>query len=368
MTETVQVPTVFALDTGAMLLLEEGDSSTDGKKARRFTMAAYTGSVFDVGFGPAVIDLESMRFEQSIPILRQHDALLFAGRSTSVGVANGCSLVIEGVLFDNDCGNEVAALSDQGAMWQASVGVGIDLDGMKFVAEGETLSLNGCDVDGPFIALSNVRLKESSFVPMGADPNTSAVALSDRVHSFDLTNGGATMPEPTENAALEAERQRVSEIRESFPDNAAFALEAITDGMSLEQAKAKHSEILAAELAAQREAHAAAQAEQAKAMAEEIEALKAELADAKKTSYASAVGANVGGEPVGSVDAVQEWESKLAAECDKLTKLGHNGASRSIKLSRAANVRCLATANLAQRDPDLHARYIGAFNAGKGRI
>jgi hypothetical protein len=145
-------------------------------QSRKFAMRAYTGEVVDLEGERMVFDLRGVEYDQTVPILRQHNPELIAGQSSSVVVTED-AILIEGDLYNQaDCGREVALFSDQGFAWQASVGLDV-LDALFLPAE-ETADVNGRTVEGPCVVVTRSQLKESSFVPLGADRNTSAVALS----------------------------------------------------------------------------------------------------------------------------------------------------------------------------------------------
>ena len=85
-----------------------------------------------------------------------------------------------------------AALADQGLRWQASMGV--RLKEAEFVDDGEARVINGRTFKGPGLHVTKSLLKESSFVPLGADSSTRAAVLSDTgfieiLLEIDLTCG-----------------------------------------------------------------------------------------------------------------------------------------------------------------------------------
>lgn len=328
-------------------LAEQSMGSGSGPAGpRRFAMLAYTGSVFDVGFGPAVIDLVGLALPRSAPVLRQHDPNQFVGRADRLDVkAEG--LVVEGFLFDTDEGQKVARMSDQGAEWQASVGVSFSHDDVEFVERGAKLEVNGKTLEGPFIAIRKASLREVSFVPVGADPNTSAITLSAeftaRLYDRQIQEGRMADP-------VKSERQpaSVKDLRAAFPDDPTFALDAAERGLTLLEAKAEYGDKLAVKLTAERKRR---------------EELEAKLAKAERFSPAGAISAGTGSIET-PADPIEAWNTALAAECDRLTKLGSLGLQRQgITVTREANVRGQAVANLAARHPDMHRAYLEAYNA-----
>ncbi|MBX3467178.1 MAG: HK97 family phage prohead protease [Planctomycetes bacterium] len=326
----------------------------DEGKPRRFAMSpAYSGALFDFGWrSQAVIDLAGMEIPDSVPILLQHDASKYLGRADKLKA--GDVLNVEGHLFDSDLANEVASLSDQGAQYQASVGIAINIDAIDYVAEESSAEVNGQTLQGPFVILRKTRLKEVSFVVLGADSNTSAAALSNELVAA-LDARLSTSPNPIKEAVmadktdpLAAERERVKAIHETFASDPPFALECVLSGSSVLEAKAKYADRLQAKLA-----------DQEKKIADlEAKAAKPNPAGALSAVHPGASAADEG-------DPIDQWTAALAEESDRLMKLGHaaNGEVRQgVKVSREAAIRAKAVANLSERRPDLHQAYLEALN------
>ena len=339
-------------------------SVADGTASREFEMEAYSGGTFDVGFGLAVIDLDGMELPKTLPILRQHNFELFIGRGAPI-VNDGQSLSVKGSLFDDADANRVASLSDQGAEWQASVGITWDWDAVDLIAEKSSADVNGQTFDGPILVLRQATLKEASFVPLGADPNTSATALRARLADrFSSPVMEAVVPDPINPVDLLAqEKARTTALAAAWLDkNPAFVVEATSKGWSLDQAKLEWGERIEAKLSADLAAKDAELAEQAAKLAEAER--KAGLA-----SPASQLGMP-GADSAASDDPIELWHASLAAEVERL-KMHSDGftADRgSLTVGRNANLRAKAVANLSLSQPDLRAAYVETYNArGLGR-
>lgn len=320
--------------------------AANGPAPRRFTMLAYTGAIFDVGFGPAVVDLTGLSLPRSVPALRQHDFDQFIGRADRLAL-EAAGVAVEGFLFDTDEGQKVARMSDQGAEWQASVGLSFSGEDIEFVERGAKLAINGRTIEGPFLAIRKAALREVSFVPLGADPNTKSVtlsaALSARLHDHKQES---RMADPVKQERTPAS---VKDLRAAFPNDPTFALDAAERGLTLLEAKAEYGDKVAAQLVTERTAREAAEAKLAQATT-------------RKGSPAGAIGGgSEGGQP--AADPVEAWETALAAECDRLTKIGSLGLQRQgLVVTREANVRGQAAANLAAREPDMHRAFLTAHN------
>lgn len=311
---------------------------------RKFSMLAYTGAVFDVGFGPAVIALDGLELPQSCPIFRDHDTGQYIGRATAFE-RQPAGLMIYGALFDTEEARQVAAMSDQGAEWQASVGVSFSLDDLEFIRAGESIQANGQKLSGPVTYIRRAKLKESSFVPLGADSNTHAVALADAVNA----RIASTLSTEVDRMADEKKGATIAELRAAFPGQSDFVLSCAEQGLTLLEAKAAYADVV--------------QAEAAKKIAE----LEAKLAQASKPAPAAALAGSFGGSGGSeeSSDPIDQWTAALAAECDRLLKLGHaaNGETRQgVMVSREAAIRAKAVANLSERRPELHQAYLEALN------
>ena len=337
-------------------------------KTRAFKMDAYTGAVFDHPYlGRAVIDVAGIKVpDGGVPALRQHRPELFVGRCEKVALEGG-HVAIEGFLFDGvEAADEVARISDQGGKWQASIKVDPDLERIDWIADGSTAAVNGVELAGPLAVLRASTLTESSFVPRGADTSTSALALS---HT-----PAAAPPAPkkestvTIHADVLADRARAKSIREAFPNHLTFALEHVEKGSTLAEAKAAFADVLQAELAETKKASdVALAAEKAK-----LEAAEKAAKQANKPSFGAALGAAAGGtttSPVdgGESDPIKKWDVALAAEIARLRSTGADqveelGARRGIALSPDANLRALAVASLAAREPLTHAAMVAEWN------
>lgn len=209
-----------------------GAVPTDGeKKPRRFSMLAYTGAAVERSFGKAVFDLSGIEMPPSgrVPILLNHDENKIVGFADTLEMDAERGLVLSGVISEHtEEGRKVAALSDEGFAWQASVGLQVT----KWAEhkEGE-LKLNGQSFDGPIHVGQRTRLLESSFVPAGADKNTQAVALAAATtEEVELTTETPT----AEETSVETEASLAAKLLEKIE-----ALEAKISTMTLAE-EARH--------------------------------------------------------------------------------------------------------------------------------
>ena len=150
----------------------------------RASMLAYTGAPMKPGgwtqAEPVVVDLAGMALPKSgrLPLHRDHDTSQVVGHSESIS-ADGGQLNVTGVISaTNAHATEVVGSSKNGFPWQASIGAKITAT-PEFVQAGQSKRVNGRNVKGPIYIARKSRLREVSFVSLGADGDTSAVAASD---------------------------------------------------------------------------------------------------------------------------------------------------------------------------------------------
>jgi len=141
----------------------------------RFSGVAYSGGVIPQygWYGDAAIDLSTLQMPKgAVFALIDHDFSKRAGKLTAE--LSGGQIIVNGEFFTNEAGNEVAKLFAEGAPWQMSIGINSKTrssdEKSAVVVNGQMLSIN--------TLFSNAMLREVSFVPVGADPNTAVAAFS----------------------------------------------------------------------------------------------------------------------------------------------------------------------------------------------
>jgi len=246
--------------------LEAAAPAAEGAKIepRRFKMLANSGRPFRWMFGSAVVDLETLEAPSRIPVLVNHDRDQIAGYAETAEVS-GRGYEVAGRLSDaTEAGRKVAELSDEGFPWQSSFGM---IPGeVREVPAGVKVRVNGEEHDGPCSVLSGCRLTECSFVPAGADGDTSAealgapatVALNVVREEVPMPNDPTPIPVPApataaptpDPVALERERARgiVAEAMALGLADRADAL--VADGVTLAEARVKLRDVKLAALKA----------------------------------------------------------------------------------------------------------------------
>ena len=157
----------------------------------RFRLYAYSGGVMYPKLainwsGPVVTDLAGMTIQSdSLPVHRDHDTTRPVGHTTTIN--KGSELVAEGVFsFDNEDSQEVVASGKTGFPWKCSVGLHI----LEYdtIGEGQSITVNGRDFQGPLLIVTRSSLEEISFVTVPGDSEAVAEVLAQKA------KGGLSMP------------------------------------------------------------------------------------------------------------------------------------------------------------------------------
>ena len=180
-----------SLDLVAAMQIDVAAADAGGGKAPlpRFTMVAYTGGPMKIGEWryPVVVELAGLAIpSQSRPVRFGHDATSGVGHTDRIGVDDG-RLVAAGVVSrDTAAAREIVVSARNGFPWQASIGASVEQ--FEFVREGQTVTVNGREFQGPVNVVRRATLGEISFVDLGADGQTSA-RLAASVKEKELMDG-----------------------------------------------------------------------------------------------------------------------------------------------------------------------------------
>lgn len=146
-----------------------------------FTGNAYTGAPMAPGgwWGRIVCDLSGIKVpSQHRPVLRQHDHEQIVGHTTGV-LVDADGVQVEGVFSgQREHTDKVTVPAAGGFRWQLSIGA--DPIRTEFLESGETTEVNGRQITGPITISRETVLGEVSFVPLGADGDTSATVSASR--------------------------------------------------------------------------------------------------------------------------------------------------------------------------------------------
>lgn len=169
-------PRQFNAACGIALRINAEPDANEPNKLKTFSGLGYTGApMFPMGwFEPIIVDLDGVRIaNQHRPILRQHDHEQIVGHSTSVKVTKA-GIEFEGVFSgQQEHVEKVTIPAKNGFQWQMSIGA--NPTRTSYLERGETATVNGREITGPITIAHECEIGECSFVPLGADGDTSAI-------------------------------------------------------------------------------------------------------------------------------------------------------------------------------------------------
>jgi hypothetical protein len=168
-------------------------AATNGKPAlAKYKMVVYTGRDMVVGgYGRVVIDLAGLRIPSGdMPAYRDHNSAKVVGHGR-VGIEGGQVVAAGLVSGTGPDAQEVLANARNGFPWQSSIG--LMPARVETVAAGKSVTVNDKIFSGPISVIRAGDMYEHSFVPLGADGNSSAEIAARRA----AENGGDHMLETT---------------------------------------------------------------------------------------------------------------------------------------------------------------------------
>jgi len=172
----------------------KGDSGTregakPGGKLKNFNMVAYTGVEIKQPFASRlVLDLEGMELPAAgkLPTLTLHDQSKVVGHGSASITEN--ILAVSGVVSGTgEAAKEIQANSANGFPYQSSMGA--DILRLEEVEGGASVEVNGQKFEGPILVVRGSFLREVSFVPAGADADTSAnvaASMADYQEGYEM--------------------------------------------------------------------------------------------------------------------------------------------------------------------------------------
>jgi len=199
---------------------------------RRFLIDAYTGAPVDLPFGGKLyIDVNGIDANSKIPILREHVRDRPVGFATPFIEDN--QFYVDGRFSEYSAdAKEIISLADEGYPWEASIGIWAK--GVRQLKPDESMTVNGHAVTGPATVWTQSKVREVSFVALGADENTAAIVMTDNAgvdpvetiqeeDAMELTIEKLTEDAPMllagiRGQAMQAERERIIEILEADGD------------------------------------------------------------------------------------------------------------------------------------------------------
>jgi len=152
-------------------------ASEEGGQRGRFLITAYTGKVVQRFWSKLVIVVKGIQANGKMPILREHFRDRVVGWSVK-SWADGNFYIMGEFSESAKDGQEVRALAEEGFPWQASIGVW-PVKVKVLDSEKEEESVNGLKVTGPAEIWLESEVREVSFVAIGADSDTAAIAKTE---------------------------------------------------------------------------------------------------------------------------------------------------------------------------------------------
>lgn len=142
---------------------------------RTFSGVANSGKPFLHGNQWTVVDFDGIMFEDSVPVLLEHDRARRVGFG-KLSVENH-QLLVNGNLLSNELSQSLSADADDGFPFQMSAHVKPSVT--QVLTGNQTAVVNGQTVSAPITILKKCFIPEVSFTPTGVDNQTSAKFLSD---------------------------------------------------------------------------------------------------------------------------------------------------------------------------------------------
>lgn len=159
----------------------ELQDSQDNDKPKTFLITAYTGQPVETWYRKLIIEVKGIQTKAKIPILREHLRERIVGSGKTWKKDN--ILYAEGAFSQKtDDGKEVKDLAEEGYPWQASIQV-VPLEIKVLRNEKESAKVNGFEIEGPAEIWLKSKVGEVSFVSLGADDETAAIAMDDNLKS-----------------------------------------------------------------------------------------------------------------------------------------------------------------------------------------
>ncbi len=175
-------PKAFRIAGAGSVTINAAEPTADanGKpKLPRFEGLAYTGAPMKPEFWwhPVIIDLDGVKIpSQHRPVLRQHDHQQIVGHTDKIDVDKKGIHVAGPISGEKQHADKVTVPASNGFQWQMSVGA--NPVRTEFLEAGESATVNGREVTGPMTISRETEIGEISFVPLGADGDTSATVAA----------------------------------------------------------------------------------------------------------------------------------------------------------------------------------------------
>jgi hypothetical protein len=220
---------------GLSLQVPVNFAKAEGRPESDFVMEAYTGQVVERWWGKLAIDISGIKAKKAIPIFRDHERGNIVGYSSDTW-KDGSFFVSGKFSSATAHATEVKALAKEGFPWQASIGVmPLKILSLEDKASHE---VNGKTLKGPAEVWLESEVFETSFVPLGADGNTS-VSVFSRFEETAKPTAGDDPPERKDDMAEDKKVPVVLTLESLRADHPELVSQLLTEGADLERARIK---------------------------------------------------------------------------------------------------------------------------------
>ena len=181
--------------------LENDAENTDSR--RKFEVEANSGiPFFHPWWGNFAIDFAGMEIPtQKMGLLESHDSTRRLGVTEEIGIEDP-GLVARGEFLSNRFATDIIADMDEGFPFQASIFV--PPKNIEFIPEGSETKVNGHKLMGPGHVFRTSVLREVTVAALGADHQTSAVALAKEGRTVSI-------PKPDQEINMATEKKKTTE-------------------------------------------------------------------------------------------------------------------------------------------------------------
>lgn len=195
----------------ASATIHAAGNSAGTPHVRRFDMTAYTGAPMKLkGWSnPVVVDLTGVSGAGGTrPIFLNHDEDRIVGHADKIDVGAREIHASGAISGAGDAAREVLTAHDNGFPWQASVGMRPDKT--ELLPQGQSAIINGRNFNGPLTIARKTTLGEISFVPLGADDQTSVAIAATK--NFNHKRNHKMENQVIDDDPAAGERQRCQAI------------------------------------------------------------------------------------------------------------------------------------------------------------
>lgn len=184
----------------------EVPKGAEGQK-RTFQGTAYSGGrVTDHwywGSDGVVFDLDGISIPKVTPLLEEHGA-------NRIGVVDQFNttqgIQVSGYFLTNDDAQKIVKDADDKFPFQMSLY--IKPGSVEEVSQGQTVTVNGQDFNGPIVVFRKNRIREFTICSLGADENTSIEAFTSKSNQPNQEDTNVTELEKAQAAQKQAEQER----------------------------------------------------------------------------------------------------------------------------------------------------------------